>query len=80
MNKEEKTIEFLIAHKNNLWTGLLVLTGGLAGLFLSFPISKEILAFETIPKAILFIGGCFFFSLTVKGLININEEIKQKLK
>ena len=36
MDKEGKTIEYLIAHKNNLWTGVIILIGGLAGLMLSY--------------------------------------------
>ncbi|MDD3436641.1 MAG: hypothetical protein PHC64_05770 [Candidatus Gastranaerophilales bacterium] len=80
MNKDEKIIDFLIAHKNNLWTALLILVSGLAGLVLTMPFSKWNLSSEIIPKMGLFICGIFLFSLIITGLINVNNEIKQKLK
>ncbi len=80
MNKEEKVIDFLIAHKNNLWMGLIVLIGGLAGLVLttSFPIN--VLSVEMFSKDLLFILGITFVLLAIKGLINVHNEIIKKLK
>lgn len=34
--KEEKEIDYLNSHINRLWTSLIVLIGGLAGILLSF--------------------------------------------
>lgn len=80
MNKEEKVIEFLIAHKNNLWTGLIILTGGLAGLFLNIPLSAEAFSVKILPVVFLFITGIFFFIAIIKGLTTVHEEIIKKLK
>ena len=80
MNKEEKIIEFLIAHKNNLWAGSIILIGGVVGLLLSFSFSSEINKIEDIIKIGLFLLGLFFLALMITGLININAEIKNRLK
>lgn len=39
MDKEDKRliIEYLISHKNNLWTGVIILIDGIVGLLLSLP-------------------------------------------
>ena len=80
MNKEEKIIEFLIAHKNNLWTGLIILIGGLAGLFLTIPLFLEAFSIRILPRVLLFGLGIIFVIPTIKGLTNVHDEIIKKLK
>lgn len=80
MNKEEKVIEFLIAHKNNLWAGLIIMLGGLAGLFLNIPLSAEALSAKGLSKIFLFVLGMCVVILAIKGLITVHEEIIKKLK
>lgn len=80
MDKENKTIEYLIAHKNNLWTSLIVLVGGLAGLALTLPVSIEIINSDNWLKLGLILGGFVCLNLLINGLINVNNEIKRKLR
>lgn len=80
MNKDEKIIDFLIAHKNNLWTGLIILVGGLSGLLLSIHFPIKILSPEMFAKDFLFILGIIFVIPTIKGLITVHDEIIKKLK
>lgn len=82
MDKEDKRliIEYLISHKNNLWTGVIILIGGIVGLLLSYSFSSDINNIENSIKIGLFFTGLFFLILMVTGLININLEIKDKLK
>lgn len=80
MNKEEKIVEFLIAHKNNLWTGLIILLGGLAGLFLNITLSTEAFSAKLLPKVFLFVLGISLVVPIIKGLIAIHYEIIRKLK
>lgn len=39
MNKDEKVLEYLNLHINRLWTGLIILIGGLAGLMVTYSYS-----------------------------------------
>lgn len=80
MNKEEKVIDFLIAHKNNLWAGLIILVGGIAGIFLSIPFSIEAFSPAILPRLFLFALGLVFVIPTISGLINVHNEIIKKLK
>jgi len=80
MDSENKIIDFLIAHKNNLWTTLIVLVGGLSGLFLSIPFSKAAFSQNMYPRLLLFALGLFFVFVMIKGLMTVHYEIIQKLK
>lgn len=81
MNKDEKTIEYLIAHKNNLWTSLIVLTGGLTGILLTFNYSLHFLfTLKGIIEILLFSLGVFLFVLMLNGVINTSSDIKKFLK
>lgn len=80
MNKEEKIIEYLLQHKNNLWTGVIVLTGGVAGLLITYPNVLFELSISFVIRIILLVLGAFFLALMITGLININSDIKKLLK
>lgn len=77
--KEEKELEYLFAHMNRLWAGLMVLGGGLFGIIFSdaFKLSFN---FASIFKFILLILGFLTFFGMFIGLINIKEEIHKKIK
>lgn len=82
MDKDDKKliIEYLIAHKNSLWTGLIVLGSGLAGILLTFNYSLSVFSTESMVKIVLLILGAFFIPLMLTGLINTNSDIKKILK
>mgnify|MGYP001809691821 CR=1 FL=1 len=82
MDKSEKiiTIEYLIAHKNSLWTAIIVLCGGLAGILLTSNYSLNILSIETIVRIFLFLLGALLLPLMIVGVINTNFAIKKILK
>ena len=75
--KEEKEIEYLFAHMNRLWAGVMVLGGGISGLAISLDLN---FALTNILKIILLIIGFSFFVLMIIGLNNIKTEIYKKLK
>jgi hypothetical protein len=74
----EKQIDNLIEHKKSLWTTLIVLNGGLAGLLLTF--SPPLVCPINITKAILLSIGLFLDYLFLEGLFNINQRINDLLK
>ncbi|MDD3437472.1 MAG: hypothetical protein PHC64_10010 [Candidatus Gastranaerophilales bacterium] len=78
--KQEKEIEYLNLHLNRLWTGLIVLIGGLAGLLLTYSYSSPPSSPENIVKILLLIIGLFLFILMSIGLTNVSSEIKRLLK
>lgn len=80
MNKDEKRVEYLIAHKNNLWAGVIIVLSGTIGLLLSFPFSAKTHGIADLIKVILFFAGLFLFALMMTGVTNVNLEIKNKLK
>ncbi|MDD3435646.1 MAG: hypothetical protein PHC64_00685 [Candidatus Gastranaerophilales bacterium] len=82
MDKEDKKIliEYLISHKNSLWTAIIVLIGGLAGILLTFNYSVEFLCtLKGFIEIILFILGSFLLGLMLTGLINTTVDIKKYL-
>lgn len=80
MNKNEKIIEYLLQHKNNLWTGVIVLSGGLAGLLLTYPNVLFVLTIAFVTRIVLIILGAFFLILMIIGLINTNLDIQRLIK
>lgn len=80
MNKEEKIIEYLNLHINRLWTGLIILIGGLASLLVTYSYSSPLNNPLNIVKLSLFILGLFFLLLMIIGLANANIEFKNLLK
>ena len=80
MNKEEKRVEYLIAHKNNLWTGIMLLIGGLSGILITINYSGNIFSIENIIKIILIALGWLFLPLMLIGVVNTNLEIQNLLK
>lgn len=80
MNKDEKIIEYLLQHKNNLWTGVIVLSGGLAGLLLTYPNVLFVLSIAFVTRIILIILGAFFLILMIIGLINTSSDIQRLIK
>lgn len=80
MNKDEKRVEYLIAHKNNLWTGIMLLIGGLSGILMTINYSGTIFLVENIVRFVLIALGGIFLPLMIIGVININLEIQNLLK
>lgn len=77
--KEEKEIEYLFAHMNRLWAGLMVLGGGLAVIVFSNTL-KFSFTLISILKILLLVLGVFTFLGMITGLINIKDEIHKKIK
>lgn len=77
--KEEKEMEYLFAHMNRLWAGLMLLGGGLAGIVFSGTF-KLSFTFISIFKFILLILGFITFLGMLTGLSNIKDEIRKKIK
>lgn len=77
MDNEEKRlrVEYLIAHKNNLWMGVVVLTGGLVGILITMNYSTFVISLQTIVKTLLLALGAFFLVSMIIGLINIHKEV-----
>jgi len=82
MENDEKRlrVEYLIAHKNNLWAGLVILTGGLVSILLTVNYSHFVISNEVIVKAILLILGSFFWVLMFIGLSNIRDEVDRIIR
>ncbi len=78
--KEEKELEYLNAQLNRLWTGIIVLGGGIAGLVITYSYALPLYVSENITKLILFIIGFVIFTMMLIGLANINIEINKFLK
>lgn len=76
----KKELEYLIAHKNNLWAGVMPLAGGLGGIFLTANYSIPIVSIENIVKMILIAIGGLFLPLMLIGVVNTNLEIQKLLK
>lgn len=80
MNKEEKEIEYLFAHVNRLWAGLMVLVGGVVGILLSIPFSINAFVGINLFKLVLIIFGLTTIWLMMVGLINTDSKINKILK
>lgn len=80
MNKDEKILEYLNLHINRLWTGLIILIGGLASLLVTYSYSMPLSSPLNTVKFSLFILGLFFLLLMIIGLANANLEVKNLLK
>lgn len=78
--KEEKEIEYLFAHVNRLWMGLMVIGGGIIGICLSMPFSMEIFSGINLFKAILAMFGFMIIWLMITGLINTDNRINKIIK
>lgn len=78
--KEEKEVEYLFAHLNRLWTGLLVLIGGLSGLLLTYSCSLPPYDPSNEIKILLLLLGAFMLILMLIGLANTSLDIKKRLK
>lgn len=77
--KEEKELEYLFAHMNRLWAGLMVLGGGLTGIVFSSNFHFHFTLASTL-KFSLFIFGMLLLALMIIGLTNIKSEIDKKIK
>lgn len=77
--KEEKEIEYLNAHMNRLWAGLMVLGGGLAGIIFSGNFKWNFAVLSIFKGSLLILGFVTFLGM-IAGLINIKEEIHRKIK
>lgn len=80
VDKDQKILEYLNLLINRLWTGLLVLIGGLAGLLVTYSYSEPFYFPLNTLKFFLFILGIFFLVLMIIGLANASAEIKELLK
>lgn len=78
--KEEKEVEYYNAQLNRLWTGIIVLGGGLSGLLLTYSYYSPIYAMTNMVRLILFALGFIFFIMMIIGIINISTDIKNFLK
>ena len=76
--KQEKLIDSLIEHKKSLWTTLIILNGGIAGLILSF--SPHIVSVSNLTKILLLIIGLFLNYLFLEGLFKISKKLTNALK
>lgn len=79
MNKEEKILEYLNLHINRLWTGLIILIGGLASLLVTYSYTIPLSAPLNTVKFSLFVLGLFFLLLMIIGLANASSEVKNLL-
>ena len=68
----------LVEHRKTLWTALIVLTGGLAGLILSMS-EFSFNAFGVIKLILLMIGFAFLYVLFI-GVLQIGSELSKLLK
>ena len=79
-NHDEKVIEYLAQHKNILWTGIIVLIGGLVGLGLTYNPILLPYSFSNIVRLILiFVGVPLLISMII-GVLNTDSEIKDILR
>lgn len=68
--KEEKEIEYLNAQLSRLWTGIIVLGGGIAGLVIAYSYSSPIYEMINMVRLILFALGFIFFIMMIIGIIS----------
>jgi hypothetical protein len=79
-NQDEKVVEYLAQHKNILWTGLLVVGGGLVGLVLTYNPTLSQFAFGNLMRiGFIIIGFCFFIAMII-GLLNTDLDIRKYLR
>lgn len=76
---EEKELEYLFAHMNRLWAGLMVLGGGLFGIIFSNSFKWAFTLVSFLKASLLILGFVTFFGI-LAGLSNIKEEIRKKIK
>ncbi|MFA7658590.1 MAG: hypothetical protein WCY19_04090 [Candidatus Gastranaerophilaceae bacterium] len=79
-NREEKIVEYLAQHKNILWTGILVLGGGLVGLVLTYNPKFHPFIFSNFFRIIFFIIGFILFVSMIIGLLNTDVDMQKYLK
>lgn len=77
INEKKLRIDYLIAHKNNLWAGVIVLAGGLAGILLTINFSGFVISLHCIIKIVLVLIGSFFLVSMMIGLMNIHDEVNK---
>jgi len=78
--QDEKVVEYLAQHKNILWTGIVVLTGGLVGLFLTYNPSLSPYSFANVARVGFFLIGLFFLVAMSIGLLNTDTSIIKLLR
>lgn len=76
----EKLIEYLTQHKNNLWMGVIVLAGGLVGLVLTYNPNLQFYSFCNIARLIFILIGTYLFLAMILGLLNIDKDIRNILQ
>lgn len=76
--KHEKLIDSLIEQKKTLWAAMIVLTGGLVGLALSF--SLPLFSFLNVVKVFFLILGLLLDYLFFEGLSSITNKLDDNLK
>lgn len=77
--QDEKIVEYLSQHKNILWTGIIVLAGGLVGLFLTYNPSLSPYCFANITRVGFFIIGFILLIAMSIGLLNTDFDIRKLL-
>lgn len=76
--KNNKKIYILVEHKKTLWTALIVLLGGIAGLLLSF--NNFSINIFGITKIILLGLSFIFLYFIFDGILQINKELSKFFK
>jgi hypothetical protein len=76
--KEEKIVDSLIEQRKMLWTALIILSGGIAGLLIS--IDKIIFDLQFSIKFILLILGFFFLNILIDSINKIGQNLTKRLK
>jgi len=77
---DEKIVEYLVHHKSTLWTGILVIGGGVVGLVLTYNISISPYAFNNIMRVLFGSVGVVFLVAMLIGLLNTDLSILNILK
>jgi len=76
--KKEKQVDNLIEHRKSLWTALIVLNGGIAGLILSFD-SPLFCMLNTVKLFLLILGGLLNHSF-LTAMLKVNLRLNNLLK
>ncbi len=77
---DEEIVKYLTHHKNSLWASVIVLTGGLVGLVLTFSPSMPINDYNNWSRVLFLFIGLFFLIAMFIGLLNTDSDIRKILK
>lgn len=78
--KDEKIVEYLSQHKNILWTTIIVLSGGLVGLVLTYNTSNSAFAFSNVTRCVFIAIGFVLLIAMLIGVLNIDLDIRKYLR